>query len=291
MTRTTATQIVIRALWTGVLLSVSASVAHAQVEPPPVAPPRQSHGLTLMPGVDVPLTTSVLAGSGTRTQGTQLSGSTRLQLTARFSPSETWFARVTGYYYLDSAQKRPWNPDFTYSFGYDSWRPGTFALTYDNYGGNRWNPDTAGGEKVTRFDEGSVTASYKIPMPTALESLFSPDGESHWSASVAIHVTPRFPREGADERGSWKRAVSVGVRSRFYRRLYAEGRVFLYPSSEQQQPWDPDFTYGFGWFDWRPGTLSIQYGNYSGNRWPGQSSTGTGAFRHGSLTAFLTTTW
>jgi hypothetical protein len=214
-----------------------------------------------------------------------------VQFTLRYSPRETLFARITGYVYLNTDRKRPWNPDFTYSFGYDSWRPGTFGLTYDNYGGNRWNPDADRNERVTRFDEGAITASYKFKMPGALESLFESDGESRWSASVAAHLVPRYPRLDDATRGSWKRSLSVGVRSRFYRRLYVEGRAFVYPTADQQQPWDPDFTYGLGWFDWRPGTLSIQYGNYSGNRWVSRERPGTGAFRNGSITMFFTTAW
>ncbi len=266
-------------------------LAAAQPVSAPPPPPPGPRAWIFQPGLDVPLTSSAPSAGGSSSQGTQLAGSPRVQFTLRYSPRETWFARVTGYVYLNSDRKRPWNPDFTYSFGYDSWRPGTLGLTYDNYGGNRWNPDADRDEKVTRFDEGTVTASYKFHMPAALESLFEPDGESRWSASVAAHLVPRYQRQDDSTRGSWKRSVSFGVRNRFYRRMYVEGRAFVYPTSDQQQPWDPDFTYGFGWFDWRPGTVSVQYGNYSGNRWPGRSKPGTGAFRNGSITMFFTTAW
>lgn len=275
----------------GLCLGVAAAAA-AQPVPTtstPAAP--QPLGLVIQPGLDLPLNTNVPALGGGQSQGVQLAGSTRLQLTVRYSPRETWFVRVTGYVYLDRDRQQPWNPDFTYSFGYDNWRPGTLALTYDNYGGNRVNPDAARGEQVTRFDEGTVTASYKIPMPGALESLLAPDGEARWTASIGAHLTPRFRRLNDDTRGSWKRSLSVGMRSRFYRRLYVEGRAFWYPTPEQQQPWDPDFTYGVGWFDWRSRTLSVQYGNYSGNRWPGRARAGTGAFRNASITVFYTTAW
>ncbi|WP_369062427.1 hypothetical protein ABOZ73_09080 [Caulobacter sp. 73W] len=52
----------------------------------------------------------------------------------------------------------------------------------------------------------------------------------------------------------------------------------------QQQPWDPDFVYSFGWFDWRPGGWSVQYSNYSGNRYPGADrAAGTGRFKDGTI--------
>lgn len=275
----------------GIILCGLVSPAAAQHAPAPVTPPPGPRAWTLQPGFDIPLTTAAPAAGGASSQGTQLAGSSRLQLTVRYAPRETWFVRVTGYVYLNSDRKRPWNPDFTYSVGYDSWRPGTFALTYDNYGGNRWSPDSGAGERVTRVEEGTITASYKLKMPASLERLFDDDGESRWSASVAAHVVPRYRQQGDTARGSMKRSLSVGVRSRFYRRLYVEGRAFVYPTPDQQQPWDPDFTYGLGWFDWRPGTFSVQYGNYSGNRWPGRSKPGTGAFKNGSVTMFFTTAW
>lgn len=198
---------------------------------------------------------------------------------------------MTAYAYLEADGKREWNPDFTYSFGYDDWRPGTFALTYDNYGGNRWRPAAGSDQRVTRFDEGTLTASYKILVPGALEAWFEEDGERHWSASVSAHVVPRYRQLDREARGSWKQSISIGVRNRFFRRLYVEGRAFVYPDREQQQPWDPDFTYGIGWFDWRPGTLSIQYGNYSGNRWWNRERPGTGAVRNGAITVHFTTAW
>jgi len=276
-----------------VALSLFALPALAGAQPlsTPPPPPPGPRAWIFQPGFDLPLTSSVPTESGASSQGTQLSGSPRVQFTLRYSPHETLFARITGYVYLNTDRKRPWNPDFTYSFGYDSWRPGTFGLTYDNYGGNRWNPDSDRNERVTRFDEGAITASYKFRMPGALESLFEADGESRWSASIAAHLVPRYPRLDEATRGTWKRSMSVGLRSRFYRRLYVEGRAFVYPTAAQQQPWDPDFTYGLGWFDWRPGTLSIQYGNYSGNRWFGRDRPGTGAVRNGSITMFFTTAW
>lgn len=276
---------------TGALMAAAPAAAQVQPVPHPQPTVPGPRAWTLAPGLDIPLTTAPRAGVGSSSQGTQLAGSSRLQLTVRYSPGETWFARVTAYAYLEADGKREWNPDFTYSFGYDDWRPGTFALTYDNYGGNRWNPAAGSDQRVTRFDEGTVTASYKIPVPEALETRFESDGELHWSASVSAHVVPRYRQQDQEARGSWKRSLSFGVRNRFLRRLYVEGRAFVYPDADQQQPWDPDFTYGVGWFDWRPGTLSILYGNYSGNRWWHRSKPGTGAVRNGAITVFFTTAW
>ena len=65
-----------------------------------------------------------------------------------------------------------------------------------------------------------------------------------------------------------------------------------YPYPEQKQPWDPDFTYGFGYFDWHPGTISVQYNNYSGNRYPWhKKSPDTGRFKDGAITISWSWMW
>ncbi|MFL5752299.1 MAG: hypothetical protein ACJ76F_02745, partial [Bacteroidia bacterium] len=33
-------------------------------------------------------------------------------------------------------------------------------------------------------------------------------------------------------------------------------------------PWDPDYSYGFGYFDWRNFRISLTYGNWAINRLP-----------------------
>ena len=47
---------------------------------------------------------------------------------------------------------------------------------------------------------------------------------------------------------------------------FVSGTVYHYLDSDQQQAWNPDFTYVFGYSDWRPYTLSLVYSNYGGNR-------------------------
>ena len=37
-----------------------------------------------------------------------------------------------------------------------------------------------------------------------------------------------------------------------YRNIYIESALYFYFNPKvQKQPWDPDYTYGFGYFDWR----------------------------------------
>jgi hypothetical protein len=257
-----------------------------------VRPESRPRGFSFGAAMDVPLSYDDASSRGEGSQGEETFRSPRLSLSLRYSPPDTrWFGRVSVHRYLDSSRKAPWNPDFSYSFGYDDYRPGTISVSYDNNGGNRFQPKREQGETITRFEEGSLSAVYKIPISKRIESIFVPHPDDRLSASLGLHVTPRFRQDASLERGQWKKVVSLGVRNRFYRWWYAEGRVYYYPGQGQQQPWDPDYTYGFGYFDWHPGKVSVQYNNYAGNRFPGRESTQTTSWRDGALTVSWSHAW
>lgn len=270
------------------VLSLDAAAQAPRNDPPEPRP----RGLTFAAALDVPLAYGRESSEGAGTQGEETLRSPRLSLTLRYSPPETyWFGRLSVHRYLDESRQAPWNPDFTYSFGYDDWHPGTVAVTYDNYNGNRFNPDRSRNESITRFEEGSLSAVYRIPIPEKIEALFVPNPDKRLSASIGAHLTPRFQRADSSDRGEWKRSVSFGVRNRFYRWWYLEARALYYPVEGQQQPWDPDYTYGFGYSDWHPGKVSVQYSNYAGNRFPWRSSSRGTAFRDGSVSVSWSHTW
>ena len=102
-------------------------------------------------------------------------------------------------------------------------------------------------------------------MPTRQPDLFAPapawpPGFRHWNEVI--------PQE--EERAIVEALASLDF------------TAFAYDHG--QQPWDPDFTYGFGLFDYRSNRVSIQYSNYSGNRFPWRKSkAGTGRFKDGGL--------
>ena len=70
--------------------------------------------------------------------------------------------------------------------------------------------------------------------------------------------------------------------------IFVRATAFWYPDSSQQQPWNGDYSYSFGYAGYTPGSFSVQYANYAGTRYPGHDS-GSGKFREGtiSLTRFL----
>ena len=66
-----------------------------------------------------------------------------------------------------------------------------------------------------------------------------------------------------------KPTAGIAVRYTCFWNIYFESAVYFYvhPTLEKE-PWDPDYTYGFGYFDWRSFRLSLIYGNWAVNRFP-----------------------
>src|SRR5712692_6364098 len=127
-------------------------------------------GLSIDGAFSYPLKKSLpQASQGRGSQGTRGGNNDYIAVSLKYTPLSSWFVQTTYYRYLDADLQAPWNPDFSYSFGYDDWRPYTLSLVYANYGGNRLFPDRSQGERWTRFDEGTWTLGWKFLLPRALE--------------------------------------------------------------------------------------------------------------------------
>ena len=221
--------------------------------------------------VGVPLdlsTTAQLSGDGFRDR---FGNTPTARATIKYNPIGNWFAAGTFYYYYDDNLQAEWTPDFSYVFGYDDWRPYTFSLIYSNYGGNRFSPDRRNGQEVTEFNEGTVQLGWKFPIPKKLARPFMVSERGGIGCIVAYNASPSYFDLASLAQRRWKQSASLGCKYAIIGNWYVNATAFYYPHGGQQQPWDPDFTYGFGYFDWRPGTFSIQYNNYSGNRFPWRS--------------------
>ena len=237
-----------------------------------------------------PLTTKPLSGSGS--QGERSTGSPTFNLTLAYNPISYWFGQVTLYKYLEESRQAPWNPDFSYVFGYDDWHPYTVSLVYSNYGGNRFSPDESKGERVTRFDEGTISLGYKLVLPKWIERWFTVHDTGGVGLRASYNLTPRYVDDTCGCRRDAKHSLSLGIRYVIHTWWYAEITLYGYPVPSQKQPWDPDYTYTFGYFDWHPGTFAVQYSNYSGNRYPWNSSSkDTGRFKDGSLSVSWSFAW
>ncbi|MEM1179650.1 MAG: hypothetical protein AAGM22_14980 [Acidobacteriota bacterium] len=209
-------------------------------------------------------------------------GKSSLSASFKYNPVSYWFATLTTISYADEAQQQPWDPDFTFVIGYDDWHPGTLSVIFSHYGGNRFDPGAD--ESISRLEEGTFSLGWKLDIPKWFEDLFIVHPSGGLAASLGLHLTPRYTDLASGERREWKKALTLSFKYSIYQWIYFNVTLFYYPDPDQQQPWDPDFTYGFGYFDWHPGTLTVQYNNYSGNRYPGrEAGPGTGRFEDGSL--------
>jgi len=229
-----------------------------------------------------PLEETTSSSSGTGSQGSRSSSGDTVSFTMTYNPLTYWFFRGTAYEYINGSDQQPWNPDFSYVFGYDDWHKSTLSLTYANYGGNRWNPDEDEGEKFTRFEEGTITLGYKFDLFQNVETALSPFEDGSIGCDVNYNWTPRFGRlDNPDKRGHWKQHATLGCKWSIIGWWYTNWRLNWYPlGSKHQQPWDPDYTYGFGYFDWHKGTISVQYNNFAGNRYPWKNDdTDNGGFQ------------
>jgi len=242
-------------------------------------------GLSIDGAFSYPLKKSLpQASQGRGSQGTRGGNNNYIAMSLKYTPLSSWFVQTTYYRYLDADLQAPWNPDFSYSFGYDDWRPYTLSLVYANYGGNRLFPDRSQGERWTRFDEGTLTLGWKFLVPRALEELLVVHPTGSIGCNIGYNVTPRYVDLDSLTRKAAKQSVRLGCKYTIYEWWYVNFMLYAYPFPEQQQPWDPDFTYGFGYFDWHRGTISIQYNNYAGNRFSwSKKAANTGTFQNGSL--------
>jgi hypothetical protein len=229
--------------------------------------------------------TSGGTGTGAGRQGTPPSSPT-LQMGFKYVPLTSWFLAGNLIHYVRPDLQKTWNPDFTYAFGYDDWRPYTISAQYANYGGNRFWPDTHKGEERTNFMSGTFSTAFKFPMPARLNDIVLINPTDSVGCATGVNVTPRYSDNATNKIQEFKRTLALGCKYSFASNWYFNFGLTKFPVQSQKQPWDPDFTYGFGYFDWHPGTWSVQYNNYSGNRlpWNHPPAAGTGHFRNGSIT-------
>lgn len=197
-------------------------------------------------------------------------------------PGTGWFGRITIFDELISDSREANDSDFVYSFGYDYYKPGTFSLTYSNYGENRFDPDE--GQKVSRLRQGSIRFAYKLELKDRVLAPRFTETTRMLRCQPGITTTPTYLDEESDELRNFRTSLSFGCRYPIWRSFYVGATAILYPQPDQQQAWDPDYTYGFGWASYRPGGLVVEYNNYSGNRWPWREAESGGGFFDGSVT-------
>ena len=209
-----------------------------------------------------------------------------LDLGIRYNPLSSWFVGLKFSNYLNEELQTDSDPDFEYSFGYDDWRPWTMSLVYENSAGNRFNPDRPLGQKTSDFNQGTWTLGWKVRPSDKIQERLRFDDTSSLDCKLGLTITPKYFRASTSSQDRWQRYSSFGCKYTVYKRWYVSLEARLY-GSDQQNPWNPDFTWGFGYFDWRPGKISVAYFNDAGNRFPWSGDDqGTTRFKDGTISVF-----
>ena len=241
------------------------------------------HGLSGNLGFGYPLLETPAANIPANATNGPSNNNMTTTLSLKYTILGNWFVSGTLYYYWDADQQQPWNPDFTYVFGYSDWRPYTFSLMYANYGGNRFKATDE--QPVTNFNQGTWSLGWKFPVVDPVKSWLTFTDEGAIGCQIDFNYTPEYFDLATTSYMTGHKTLSLGCKYSIFGNWYVNGTAFYYFDSSQKQPWNPDYTYGFGYFDWRPGTITIQYNNYSGNRWNSSDrADGTGRFKDGSIT-------
>lgn len=187
---------------------------------------------------------------------------TRIRFLEEFSFNTTFYKD-----YNSEAQAR-WIADYTYSIGRYNWRANRLNFGYENYINNKYRDDLETFGK--KFLEGYYFVSYN-QFPTKLNKKIKLDSTTKLRLVWFWRYAIRYRDENEITHGGiFRGKATLGGAARYtiIKNFYIETAVYYYPSIRKKQPWDPDFSYGFGYFDWRSFRVSVTYGNWAINRFP-----------------------
>ncbi len=189
---------------------------------------------------------------------------TRIRFLEEFSINTT--------FYIDFNPRASarWISNYTYSIGRYNWRPKKFNFGYENYLNNRYSDSwKVIGEK---FLEGYYFLSYNHNLNEERIAKIILDETTNFKITYFARYAMRYRDPYNIQHGgfsSGKITLGAGFRYTIIRKIFVESAVYYYPEAKlKKQPWDPDFSYGFGYFDWRSFRFSITYGNWAINRFP-----------------------
>jgi hypothetical protein len=159
----------------------------------------------------------------------------------------------------------PYLSNLYYQVGWYNWHNKSLSFGYENYGPNKFSNGTNWG---TNFLRGFFFTSFNYDLLDDYSPL-KLDESSQIRITPSIRYSIEYPDKfGVEKGGNNKVVVSSSVRWSIIKKIYLEGAVYYYPNKETILPWDPDYTYGFGYFNWKAFKLNISYGNWIANRFP-----------------------
>jgi len=197
--------------------------------------------------------------------------------------------RLSFYSDLNQDDTKPkWLSNLYYSIGNYNWRDKTFSYGYENYQPNRFDGTYNWWDNMKR---GFFFVSYNYYLINGGSKL-KIDETSQIYVSPFVRYQPEYTdRYGVEVLGYHKTVLGTSVRYAIARKFYIEGAVYFYPKADSKMPWDPDFTYGFGLFDWRSFKLNVSYGNWIANRFPWNDKEMKNDFTNGEFKLMFTYIW
>ncbi len=181
-----------------------------------------------------------------------------------------WFFGLTYTKYLNEYENNSYQPNFSYSFGYNDWHDGTFSLVYSNYADNRLSPNHK--QSLTNFQSGTWDLGYKKRLTTSLfgvlssrlHYIYTPSndkkkisftlGKNILGVTTSLNLSHELKEKNT--------VASLSLKKFIYKKFFVSGTAYHYFDYDKQKDWEGDYAYFFGWFDSRPFHLSITYSNY-----------------------------
>lgn len=161
-----------------------------------------------------------------------------------------------------------WISDYTYSIGRYNWRPNKFNFGYENYINNKYSDNFK--TFSSKFLEGYYYLSYSHNLAEKYTDKIKLDNTTNLKFTYFARYSIKYRDENEVTHGTLfrgKPTIGGGARFTIFYNIYVESALYFYFNPAlQKQPWDPDYTYGFGFFDYRSFRCSLTYGNWAINR-------------------------
>jgi hypothetical protein len=189
----------------------------------------------------------------------------------RFRFFEEYSVNLTFFQDLNKAATAPWSPHLNYTIGRYQWRPRKFNYGYENYLPNRFDkPET---DWKNKFLQGYYYVAYSHGLPDSIRK-YTQKVDSTFDIKFTYFARYYINYNGSDVTGNVtdvhhsKQVVGISMRYSFTHRLFFEFAPQFHFNKNKQMPWDPDFTYGFGYSNYQAFRVSASYANYGPNRYP-----------------------
>lgn len=189
-------------------------------------------------------------------------------LYARYRFLEEFYINVNLFKDFNNRAEARWISNFTYAVGRYNWRNRKINFGYENYVNNKYDdrPVTL----ANKFLEGFYFVSYNLFLSDSMTKRIRLDHTTSMRFIGFARYSVKYRDEYEVTHGGLiggKTVLGFSARYTIYKNMYVESALYFYPEpSIKKQPWDPDYSYGFGYFDWRSFRLSMTYGNWVINR-------------------------